>query len=100
MVWCGYKNMFGVLLPSWAFLQYEWIKICSWNQLIIESFDQYLQEIKLENYLKQTRINNSNQMHQYYWSYIIIIVCFQNTTYKFSLDTFQYLFKLIFFDKY
>ena len=33
-------------------------------------------------------MDNNNQMCQHYWSYITIIIYFQNTTYKFGLDIF------------
>ena len=69
------------------------------DQSIIKSSNQHSQEIKLKNNLKQTRMNNSNQMRQYYQNYIIIITYFQSTTYEFSLDTLQYSFKLVFFNK-
>ena len=68
--------MFGILLLFWALLQYGWIKICSWSQLIIENFDQHSQEIKLKDYLKQTRMNDSNWMCQYCQNYIIVIIYF------------------------
>ena len=31
---------------------------------------------KLENYLKQTRMDNNDQMYQYCWNYITAIICF------------------------
>ena len=38
-------------------------------------------------------------MRQYYWNYIIIIMYFQDTVYKFDLHIFQYFFKLTFLNK-
>ena len=62
--------------------------ICGWNQSLIKNFDQHSQETKLEDYLKQTRIDNSDWMCQRCWNYITAIIYFQNTTYEFSLDSF------------